>query len=514
MFAEFTSPRQLDCWIHRYLELKREVGPVVFLDSQLESYTSSSFGYIASDPVRAIKARDGKIWYDEPVAIDVVKRKTVPDNDGRGHNESDSFSDRQLNRDYGTDARNTWDALQDYRDKYRDWMFGWLGYDLKNDIESLESKHSDPVALPDLFFFVPGTVLRIDRKSCKVHLVKGNPAVLNQSIGKSETPNPEPQHQSASKAPSKSETHLQSRNSFPIPTESHSYSHQHKIGDTGSTINKTFRIGQPESGLGWQSYRDKVLQIKERIARGDTYEVNLTHQLQAPFSGNSLDLFASMRKSGPVPFAVWMHYGDVEVCCSSPERFLQRQGTRIITQPIKGTSARGATPEEDRRIVKEILQKEKNRAENVMIVDLVRHDLGQVAQTGTVRTDSLLEVQTFSTVHQLVSTVSAELKPDTSSVDALKACFPMGSMTGAPKIRTMQIIEELENYRRGLYSGAIGYFTPEDNFDFNVVIRTAIIVYDRLYYAIGGAVTADSDPREEWDESWLKAEALLSVPDR
>lgn len=149
-----------------------------------------------------------------------------------------------------------------------------------------------------------------------------------------------------------------------------------------------------------------------------------------------------------------------------------------------------------------------------MIVDLVRHDLGQVAQTGTVRTDSLLEVQTFSTVHQLVSTVSAELKPDTSSVDALKACFPMGSMTGAPKIRTMQIIEELENYRRGLYSGAIGYFTPEDNFDFNVVIRTAIIVYDRLYYAIGGAVTADSDPREEWDESWLKAEALLSVPDR
>ncbi|TVQ75502.1 MAG: aminodeoxychorismate synthase component I [Balneolaceae bacterium] len=354
-----------------------------------------------------------------------------------------------------------WETLRQFREKYPEWMFGWFSYDLKNEIEQLVSGHPDPVGLPDLYFFVPGILLETDRNSLEIRMIKGEsfPEILPFTV---------------------------------LPP-----------GAPGS-----YQLGALQSVDGWDRYRRNVLRIKEYITRGDTYEVNLTHPLKARFEGDSLALFASMREAGPVPFAAWLSHDGVDVCCASPERFLERKGLRVRSQPIKGTSPRGANPEEDRRIINDILKKEKNRAENVMIVDLVRHDLGQLAKTGTVRTDALLEVQTFATVHQLVSTISAELPAGTPSVDVIRSCFPMGSMTGAPKIRTMQIIEELESYRRGLYSGAIGYFTPDDNFDLNVVIRTAIIKDDTLFYPVGGAITADSEPREEWEETWLKAQAL------
>ncbi|MDI6402633.1 chorismate-binding protein, partial [Balneolaceae bacterium ANBcel3] len=180
----------------------------------------------------------------------------------------------------------------------------------------------------------------------------------------------------------------------------------------------------------------------------------------------------------------------------------------VCSHPIKGTAPRGKNPEDDRLIIENILNQDKNVAENVMIVDLVRNDLSVVAETGSVRVENLLDVQSFATVHQLVSEITARAKSDTSAVDIIKSCFPMGSMTGAPKIRTMELIETYESYRRGLYSGAIGFFTPKDDFDFNVVIRTAILKEDSMYYSVGGAITSGSDPRDEWKESWLKAKAL------
>ncbi len=410
----FSDRKKFETWIRYYLSECRKRGSVVFLDSQMEGHAASRYSYIASDPVASVTVSSGE---------------------------------------------GAWDALQEFSDKHQDWMFGWLSYDLKNEIEHLVSEKEDPVGLPDLYFFVPGRLLRLDRKSCEIFVLRGQ--------------------------------------LFPDDTM------LENEDDAGS-----IRITNLESRDGWEQYRRNVLKAKEYIACGETYEVNFTHQLLAGFEGDPLDLFEMMRRTGPVPFAAWLSHHGIDVCCSSPERFLERIGSRVRSQPIKGTSPRGSGPEDDSKIISEILKKEKNRAENVMIVDLVRHDLGRVAHTGSVRTDTLLEVQTFSTLHQLVSTISADIAPGFSTVDIIRACFPMGSMTGAPKIRTMEIIEELETYRRGLYSGAIGYFSPNGDFDLNVVIRTAIIKKNQLFYSVGGAITADSDPRDEWEESWLKARAL------
>ncbi|MEX0681079.1 MAG: aminodeoxychorismate synthase component I [Balneolales bacterium] len=438
----FEDVDSLNQWIRKLLEIKREEGAIVFLDSQLNGHAASTTGYIAAEPVCCIRARDGRIFYEQI----------------HGNNSSHEGPEEPLAEITGS----PWDALKSFREMHPGWLFGWLGYDLKNNIELLESRNPDPVGLPDLFFFIPGLVLKIDRERCCIMVVKGE---LTADVI--------------------------------VPDQM-----------TSGKDKKKYQTGNLISSDGPDIYCKNIYRIKEYITRGDTYEVNLTHQLRTAFEGDSLDLFSDMRRSGPVPFAAWLRYDDVEVCCSSPERFLERRGKSVRSQPIKGTSPRGTTPEQDEHVIHEILNREKNRAENVMIVDLVRHDLGQIARTGSVRMESLLEVQSFSTVHQLVSTITAEIREHTCSVDILKACFPMGSMTGAPKIRTMQIIEELESYRRGLYSGAIGYFTPEDDFDFNVVIRTAILKNGILYYPVGGAVTADSDPDEEWEETLLKARAL------
>lgn len=453
---KWPDSKECDRWIRRFLHKKRAHGPVVFLDSQLAGHAASTDSYIACDPVCAITSHNGRVTVES-------KHKTEPSSPS---------------------SLNPWEALKKFREDHPDWMFGWLGYDLKNDIEDLTSRNPDPVGLPDMYFFVPGVLIRIKRDTNRAEIIKGDGSELDDIPFDSTYPEPDSGTQND-----------------PLHRSSQGMSRD-------KSQNCRFDFGPLESGEGWEAYRGKIQEIKALIARGETYEVNFTHQLSAECSGDSLDLFDAMKDSGPVPFAAWVSYGDVDVCCASPERFLNRDGTRVCSQPIKGTSPRGSNPQEDEKIVNEILKKEKNRAENVMIVDLVRHDLGQVASTGSVRTDALLEVQTFSTVHQLVSTVSAEVSSRTCSVDVLKACFPMGSMTGAPKIRTMQIIEVLERYRRGLYSGAIGYFTPKDDFSFNVVIRTAIITRGRLFYPVGGAITSDSDPREEWEESWLKARAL------
>ena len=458
---KFGSIHGFETWIDNYLSKKKQEGPVVFLDSQLDGHPASSFGYIASNPVSCM-------WYRQD-----------PDNSGsifefiKSGNGTDACNLENPDFWFKREESNPWEALKTYRKEHTDWMFGWLSYDLKNHTEALSSRNPDCIGLPDLFFFIPSGLLEVDRKNLCIRVLKGG-------------------------------------NTDGFQREDDSNSGQVNRAYVPGSRDSNDRISEAvlKSGEGWQEYCGKVRRIKEYIARGDTYEVNFTHQLEGEFNSDSLVLFNKMRESGPVPFGAWISLKGTDVSCASPERFLKRRAHRIISQPIKGTSPRGANPQEDLKIISNILNKEKNRAENVMIVDLVRHDLGKVAKTGTVTTDSLLDVQSFSTVHQLVSTITAEVDPEMSSVDIIRECFPMGSMTGAPKIRTMEIIEELESYRRGLYSGAIGYFAPDDDFDFNVVIRTAIIKNDRLFYSVGGAITSDSDPRDEWEESWLKSRAL------
>ncbi|MCH8496698.1 MAG: anthranilate synthase component I family protein, partial [Balneolales bacterium] len=279
---------------------------------------------------------------------------------------------------------------------------------------------------------------------------------------------------------------------------------------SSSTHPINFTITSLRSSVSCDHYKRMVEKAKALIHEGDTYEINISHQLQGDFDGNPLSLFHTMRHHGPVPFAAYLQIDDLSACCASPERFLTKKSQKLISDPIKGTRPRGINPELDDIIATVLRNSVKDQAENLMIVDLVRNDFSRVCQAGSVKVTQLFDIQRFGTVHQMVSRVEGDLSESvaTQPEEAIAACFPMGSMTGAPKIRSMKIIDELENYKRGLYSGAIGFLTPEGDFSFNVVIRTAIIRNKKLWYSTGGAITADSDPLSEWNETLVKARAL------
>jgi len=357
-------------------------------------------------------------------------------------------------------SHNPWQALQKVREEYPGWYFGYLGYDLKNYNESLTSQNRDYTGAPDLFFFKPATLLIYDQSEGRLIESKGMPGQTIES----------------------------------------EYESPGKVDIKGL-----------RSVTGSGQYLANIREAKKMIKEGEFYEINLSHMLQGTFTGSGFDLYRRMRSAGPVPFASFLRWDDYEVCCASPERFLCRQGGKIFSQPIKGTAARQKNPKKDEQTRKKLLQSEKDRAENLMIVDLVRHDLSQIALPGSVHVPKLFDLQSFETVHQLISTVEGKIHPQTDSVDILKACFPMGSMTGAPKISAMKAIETFEDYKRGIYSGAIGYISPNHDFDFNVVIRSAILKNGELYYPVGGAITSDSIPEDELQETFIKARALTNV---
>jgi para-aminobenzoate synthetase component I len=355
---------------------------------------------------------------------------------------------------------NPWDALKKVRNDYPGWFIGYLGYDLKNHIENLTSGNAELTGTPDLMFFQPGTLLVYDRLKEEIKVLRGTIGEANEL-------------------------------SIKVPG--------------------MVEVAGLSSVTGADQYLRNIEAAKELIREGEFYEINLSHVLKGRLTGNGFDLYKRMRNAGPVPFASYLRWRKYEVCCFSPERFLCRQGQRLFSQPIKGTAPRKKNEGEDEEIRNRLFKSEKNRAENLMIVDLVRHDLSKISIPGSVRVPRLFELRSFETVHQLISTVESRVEESTDPIDILKACFPMGSMTGAPKIRSMQAIEELEDYKRGIYSGAIGYIRPDNNFDFNVVIRTAILNQGDLYYPVGGAITSDSEPSEELEETIIKARALTNV---
>ncbi|MBB4777348.1 aminodeoxychorismate synthase component I [Actinomadura livida] len=263
---------------------------------------------------------------------------------------------------------------------------------------------------------------------------------------------------------------------------------------------------------GRRRYLDKIAACRREIVAGETYEVCLTNMLTAPVRADPWDFYRLLRRRDPVPFGALLRFGDLAVLSASPERFLRVSADgRAESKPIKGTRPRSADPAEDRRLRAELAASVKDRAENLMIVDLVRHDLGGVAETGSVEVDPIFDVESYTTVHQLVSTVRATLRPDVSAVRCVRSAFPGGSMTGAPKIRTMQIIDRLEEGPRGVYSGALGYFSLSGAADFSIVIRTAVLAAGRVEFGVGGAITALSDPDAEFEETAVKAAPLLRL---
>ncbi|WP_460004832.1 aminodeoxychorismate synthase component I [Microbacterium xylanilyticum] len=260
--------------------------------------------------------------------------------------------------------------------------------------------------------------------------------------------------------------------------------------------------------------RDRYLELiaaaQEQIAAGETYEVCLTNLLHGEDAGDPLEAYRVLRRQNPAPFGAFLRIGEVSVLSTSPERFLRiTAGGEVASSPIKGTRPRGATASEDERIRAELASAEKDRAENLMIVDLVRHDLGRTAELGSVHVDGLFRVETYATVHQLVSTVRSQLAA--TPVACVRAAFPPGSMTGAPKLRTMAILDGLEGGPRGFYSGALGYFSFDGAVDLSVVIRTVIRYDEGFDYGVGGAVVSLSDPQEEYAETVVKARPLLGL---
>ena len=362
--------------------------------------------------------------------------------------------------------------LKDYQSNVKDYIFGYLSYDLKNDVEQLSSNNFDSLHFPDLFFFQPK----------KIFFIKGN--TVEVSYLHEFTPELEGDLK-----------------------DIHSLSLSQQENSLASEIKIKLRIHKDE-------YFQKLNSILNHIHRGDIYEMNFCQEFYSENSSiDPVKVYQRLNDISKAPFASFLKLNEAFLLSASPERYLKKDGDRVLSQPIKGTEKRAEDSKEDKRLKKALKKNPKEIAENIMIVDLVRNDLSQSAMKGTVKVEELCKVHTFEQVHQLISTIVCQVKKDLHPVDIIKSTFPMGSMTGAPKISAMKIIENIEETKRGLYSGAVGYFTPNGDFDFNVIIRSILFNAASKYisYSVGGAITAKSIPEKEYEECLLKAKAMRQV---
>lgn len=362
-------------------------------------------------------------------------------------------------------AGSAFDELEKFRDQNPGWISGFLTYDLKNEIENLASGNADGLHFPGLCFFAPAHLIVINGNEAEI--ISDNPEQVFKGI--------------------------QSQKPF-------------QCVQTNSV--------QLKSRFTRKEYIDSVIKIKEHISRGDIYVTNFCQEFYAENAIiDPLNVFTKLNDISPTPFSSFFKLKDKYILCASPERFLAKRRNQLISQPIKGTSKRYAGPHEDELSKQKLKDHTKELQENVMIVDLVRNDLTKSAKQGTVNTEELFGIYSFSQVHQMISTVVCEKSDAITDVQAIKNTFPMGSMTGAPKIGAMRLMEQYERTKRGIYSGAIGYFSPDGDFDFNVVIRTLLYNETEKYlsFQAGSAITYHAGPEQEYEECLLKAQAILEV---
>ncbi len=361
----------------------------------------------------------------------------------------------------------SFDNLYKFSNNKKDWLFGYISYDIKNEIENLSSKNVDGFNTNNLFFFVPKYVIIFKNNELKV-LTYNNREKTNQFV-----------------------------ESLNIPC----------------TINKTknVKLRAREDKI---SYLKKINKIKEHIKKGDIYEMNYCQEFyseSANFSPQSM--FLEINKSMQTPFTCFLRVQSKHVLSFSPERYLRKKGNHILSQPIKGTISRGNSYKKDLSNIKFLKKNQKDISENIMITDLVRNDLSITSLKGAVQVEELCEVYTFEKVHQMITTISSKISSNEKFTDVLKSTFPMGSMTGAPKLKSMELIDLYEEFRRGIFSGSIGYVSPNCDFDFSVVIRTILYNLNTRYLSIGvgGAITMKSDPCDEYNECMTKVMPILKI---
>jgi para-aminobenzoate synthetase component 1 len=389
--------------------------------------------------------------------------------------DSNNFSDQYSKFDaliaigakssFTANAGNAFEQLAKFRSENPGWVTGFFGYDLKNEVENLTSSNPDDLDFPDLYFFAPKHLIQL--KGNQVEIISDDEQFILDAIQN------HPTHQTTN----------------------------------SSSVNIQSRFSKTE-------YLDTANKIKEHISRGDIYVTNFCQEF---FAENAmidpLEVFSKLNTISPNPFTGFFKWGTNYILSASPERFLAKRDEKLISQPIKGTAKRGNTTEEDEIIKQQLRSHTKELQENVMIVDLVRNDLTRSAKQGTVKAEDLFEIRSFNQLHQMISTVICEIEDNLTPIDAIRNTFPMGSMTGAPKISAMLLMEEFERSKRGVYSGAMGYFSPDGDFDFNVVIRTILYNAAKKYlsFQVGSAITYHADAGQEYEECLLKAKAILQV---
>lgn len=372
---------------------------------------------------------------------------------------------------FGNTSADVFERMQSFIDKKKGWCFFLISYDLKNSIERLSSSNPDRIGFPELVIFRPKAIA--GARNGKL-IFEGDKSLLDELLEGST---------SGCRAAGETRTQL-----------------------------PAMRI---QRGITKEQYLGAIHSIMHHIKRGDIYELNFCHEFFGDLCRefDPVSLWGRLSSASPAPFSVFCRWWDHLLVSASPERFLQRKGCNIISQPMKGTVRRGNSPAEDEELKARLNSDLKERSENVMITDLVRNDLSRVALKATVKVEELFGIYTFPKVHQMISTVSAELPPELKLSDLLRATFPMGSMTGAPKIRAMELIEEFESCRRGIFSGTVGYIDPNGDLDMNVIIRSIICNLERsvVSFQTGGAITFASEAEAEYAEAMLKAKALLEA---
>ncbi|MEI6864529.1 anthranilate synthase component I family protein [Flavicella sp.] len=370
-----------------------------------------------------------------------------------------------------SDFHNAFDKLKRYQSEVNDYIFGYLGYDLKNDVEELVSENEDNLGFPDLYFFQPKKLLFISDHTVTFKYLH----TFRDEIA----------------------TDFELISNFTLNT----------LEENTSNSNIKLRIHK-------DTYLQKVSTILNNIHHGDLYEVTFCQEFYSENTNiNPLKVYKNLNEISKAPFATFLKINELYLLSASPERYLKKTGQKVISQPIKGTAKRSNSKTEDNKLKDNLKKNPKERAENIMIVDLVRNDLSKISVKGSTEVEELCGIYSFLQVHQMISTITTLIPKEIHPVDIIKNTFPMGSMTGAPKIAAMKVIEKEEETKRGLYSGSVGYFSPLGDFDFNVIIRSILYNQKKKYvsFSVGGAITSLAIPEKELEECLLKAKAMREV---